>query len=347
MFYRFSSGALAGMLLAVLAAAPVAPARAESVAEFYKGKQITLLVGYGAGGGYDTRARVVARFMGRHIPGNPAIVVQNMPGAGSMRLANHLYNVAPRDGTALGVINEFMALNTLFKVQKTEFDGLKFTWLGSLRKDPSICFAWHDSGIKTLDDLKTREFIVGASGTGSLSYILPITMKRFLGAKIKAIPGYKGSKGVMLAIEQGEVQGMCGLPWQSLKSLRPDWVSEAKVTVIGQMGVAKDPDLPDIPFMVDLAEDEDDKAAWKLIFATKAMANPFVAPPGLPEDRKQALRRAFDATVRDPDFLPEAEKLKMVIRPSTGEEIDVLLEQIYAAPAQIVDLAAEVLQTQK
>jgi tripartite-type tricarboxylate transporter receptor subunit TctC len=285
--------------------------------------------------------------MRRYIPGNPEIVVQNMPGAGSKRLANHLYNVAPRDGTALGVINESMATNTLFKVQGTEFDGLKFTWLGSLLKDPSICFAWQGTDIETMDDLMTREFVVGATGTGSPSYILPTSMKRFLGVKIKVIPGYKGSKGVQLAIEQGEVQGMCGLAWQSLNSVKPDWVSEGKITVIGQMGLAKDPTLPEVPLMVDMVEDENSKAAWKLLFANREMGNPFAAPPGLPEDRKQALRRAFDATVRDPEFLAEAEKLRMVIRPSAGEEIDALLEQTYAAPGHIVDLAAEVLEPPK
>jgi tripartite-type tricarboxylate transporter receptor subunit TctC len=336
------------MIISVLFAIMITgEAGADSVTDFYKGKRITLLVGYGPGGGFDTRARIVGKFMGRHIPGNPEIVVQNMPGAGTKRLANHLYNVAPRDGTVFGVINEAMATNTLFKVEGTEFDGLKFTWLGSLLKDPSICFAWHDSGIKTMDDLMTREFVVGATGTGSTSYILPTTMKRFLGTNIKAIPGYKGSKGVMLAVEQGEVQGMCGLTWQTLNTFKPDWVSEGKVTVIGQMGLGKDPDLPDVPLMLDMVKDEDNKAAWKLLFANRAMGNPYVAPPGLPADRKQALRRAFDATVHDPEFLAEAEKLKMVIRPSAGEEIDALLEQTYAAPGHVVDLATEVLETQK
>lgn len=322
-------------------------ASAGSVADFYRGKQLTLLVGYSPGGGFDTRARVLAEFMERHIPGKPEIIVQNMPGAGSKKLANHLYNVAPRDGTVFGVVNETMATNPLFEVPGTDFDALKFTWLGSLLKDPSICFAWHDSGVETMDDLMEKEFIVGATGTGSTSYILPNTMNRFLGTKVKAIPGYKGSNGVYLAIERGEVQGMCGLTWQSLKAVRPEWVSKEKVTIIGQMGLAKDPNLPDIPLMLDMVENADDKAAWKLLFANRSMANPYVAPPGLPKDRKLALRRAFSATMRDPDFIAETKRLGMIIRPSTGEEIDALLARTYEAPDEVVDLAIDVLDIPK
>ncbi len=334
------------MIISVLFAIMITgEARADSVADFYKGERITLTVGYSAGGGFDTRARLVARFMGRYIPGNPDIVVQNMPGAGSKRLANHLYNVAPRDGTVIGSFNQTMATDNLFKVPGTEFDGRKFLWLGSLLKSPAICFAWKGSGIETMADLKSKKFIVGATGTGAPTYILPVTMNHFLGTQIEVIPGYKGSNGVMLAIEQREVQGICGTNWDSLVATKPDWISEGKVTIIGQMGLAKDPALPDVPLMLDLVEDENDKAAWKLLFVNRSMANPFAAPPGLPEDRIQALRRAFDATVRDPEFLAEAEKLRMSIRPNTGEEIDALLEQVYAAPAHVVDMAVEALAT--
>lgn len=343
MWSRLRGGLAALILAALFAVAVSAVVRAESVAEFYKGKQVTLLVGYSPGGGFDARARVVARFMGRHIPGNPEIVVQNMPGAGSKRLANYLYNAAPKDGSVFGIINETMATNPLFKVPGTEFDALKFAWLGSLLKDPSICFAWHDSGIESMDDLLTKEFIVGATGTGSTSYILPVTMNKFLGTKVKAIPGYKGSKGIYLAVEQGEVHGMCGLTWQTLKSIKSDWISEGKIRVIGQMGLEKDANLPDVPLMSDMAKNADAKAAWQLIFANRQMANPYVAPPGLPEDRKRALRLAFDATMKDPEFLSEMKDLGTVIDPSSGEEIDALLARVYAEPNNVVGLAIDTL----
>lgn len=346
MMTRMKVGFRAVVFAVVAVAAMNGEVKADAVADFYSGKQVTLLVGYGPGGGFDTRARLIAKFMGRHIPGNPGIIVQNMPGAGSKRLANHLYKVAPKDGTVFGVINEAMATNPLFGVEGTQFDALKFTWLGSLVKDPSICFAMQGSGIKTMDDLTTREFIVGATGTGSTSYILPTTMNQFLGAKIKIIVGYKGTSEITLAAERGEVHGMCGLTWQNLNALKPDWVPDGKATVIGQMGQAKDPALPDVPLMLDLVKDKDDRATWKLLFANREMGNPYVAPPGLPADRKQALRRAFDATVRDPEFIAEAAKSGMALSPNTGEEIDALLKQTYVASAQVVDMAIEVLSSQ-
>ena len=252
-----------------LIAAFVIPTAAVSqdVANFYRGKQVRLLIGYSAGGGYDTYARILARHIGKHIPGNPTVVPQNMPGAGSLTLTNFLYNVAPKDGTVFGTIARGMAMEPLLGGDGTQFDATKLSWIGSLNNEVSICASWHTSNVKTMEDLKTMQLIVGGTGSGADTDTYPIVMSNLLDANIKLISGYPGGNDILLAMERGEVDGRCGWSWSSVVSRRGDWLKENKINVLVQMALQKHPDLPDVPLVMDLADNEDEEMAMKLISA--------------------------------------------------------------------------------
>ncbi len=341
MISKYTLRLVAGLFALAIAFGAAGNASAESVAEFYKGKKITLYVGFSAGGAFDIRARILARHLPRHIPGNPKVVVQNMPGAGSMKLANYIFNTAPRDGTEIAGISEAMSMNTLFKTPGTKFNAIEFTWLGSLVKDPATCAVWHKAKVKSFADLYETEFIVGATGAGSTTNVFPLAVKNLLGVKIRPITGYQGSQNILLAIESGEVDGICGLPLQSLKKQRPEWLKDGKLKIIAQLGLSKDPEIADAPLVLEFAKDKESREALELVFGSKALGNPYIAPPGIPADRREALRRAYDATVADPAFLADAAKAKIKVRPGKGEEIDALLARFYSAPEQVVARAAK------
>lgn len=331
--------------VALLAFVPLSAAKSQSVADFYAGKSIELLIGYSPGGGYDTYARTIARHMGKHIPGNPNIVPKNMPGAGSLKLTNFLYNVAPKDGTTFGTIGRGIPMEPLLGGKGTQFEAQSFNWIGSANNEVSICASWHETGIESFDDLMTKELVVGGTGSGADTDTFPLLVKNLFGAKLKLISGYPGGNDILLAMERGEVGGRCGWSWSSVKSRRMDWIREGKVNVLLQMSLAKHPDLPDVPLIMDLAKTDEQRQILKLMFARQVMGRPYVAPPGVPGERVAALRKAFMDTMNDPEFLAEAEKAKLEITPVSGDELDALIKEIYAAPKEIAEKAATASQT--
>jgi tripartite-type tricarboxylate transporter receptor subunit TctC len=327
----------ASTLVALLPALVLpAPAHPEPVADFYRGRSITLVIGYSAGGGYDAYGRVLARHLGKHIPGNPAIVAQNMPGAGSLRSANYLYNVAPKDGTVIGHFSRGMAMEPLIGTSATQFDARKFTWLGSGTDEVSVCVIWHASRVKTWNDMLTIPFTVGGEGTGSDPDIFSAVVRNVFGVKLKLVSGYPGTAEVALAIERGEVDGRCGWSWSSLKLTKPDWIAGKRVTLVTQLALKKSPELPDVPLIFDFATTERQRQILKLMLSRQSMARPFAAPPDLPEDRKAALRTAFDRTMVDAEFLAEAKQRGLEVNPVSGAEIDKLVSELYSTPADIV-----------
>lgn len=328
---------LAGLLTA-------APATADAVSDFYDGKQIKLLIGYSAGGGYDTYARMLARHMGKHIPGNPTIVPQNMPGAGSLKLANYIYNVAPKDGTVFGTIGRGIPMDPMLGGKGAQFKADNFTWLGSLNNEVSICASWHTSKVKTVKDLKTTQLIVGGTGAGADTDTFPIVMTNMFGSKIKLISGYPGGNDVLLAMERGELDGRCGWSWSSVKSRRGAWLKEKKINILLQMSLHKHADMPDVPLVMDMAESDDDKKALELIFARQVMGRPYLAPPEVPADRAAALRKAFDATAADPAFIADMDKAKLELNPVTGAEVEGIIKRIYASPKHIVARASDAIK---
>src|SRR5215472_16468433 len=302
---------LAGALLAALCAAP---ALAQSPAEFYKGRTIELDIGLSVGGAYDAYARMLARHMGRHIPGNPAIVPKTVEGAGSMRLANSLYNAAPRDGTTFGIINRSTPFEPIFANKGAQFDATRFGWIGSANNEVSVCVAWHTSGIASFEDARARELVVGATGPSADTYQFPKIANAVLGTKFKIVTGYPGGNDIDLEMERGEVQGRCGWSWTSVKATHPTWLPQKKINILFQMGLDKHPDLPGTPLIIDLARNDEERAIFKLIFGRQVMAWPFTAPPGVPAERVGVLRKAFMDTVADKDFLADAAKGNFEVR---------------------------------
>ena len=316
----------------------VADAHAQdAVASFYRGKTITIGVGFTAGGGYDLHARTLARHMGRHIPGNPNIVVKNVPGAAGLVLANQLYNTAAQDGTDIATFDRAIPLEPLVAPERARFDSLKFNWIGSTDNDVSTCFSWHASPVKTFDDVLRRELVVGGTGTGGNASFYPKVLNAVLGAKFKVVPGYPGSAQVMLAMERGEVEGFCSMGFVTLEFTRPDWVRDKKVNQLVQLGITKNKNHLDVPLALDLAKTEADKQAIEFVVSPNLFARPFMAPPGVPAERVQALRRAFNATFDDRDYLAEAEQRKMQVLLVKGEEIDAVLKRIFGMPRSVMD----------
>jgi tripartite-type tricarboxylate transporter receptor subunit TctC len=334
-------GGLAGALLALLSGSAC---RAQTPAEFYKGRTIELDIGLSVGGAYDAYARILARSMGKHLAGNPAIVPKNMEGAGSMRLANYLYNAAPRDGTSFGTINRGTPFEPLLANKGAQFDATRYNWIGSTNNEVSVCVAWSTSGIATFEDAKIHELVVGATGPSADTYQFPKITNAVLGTKFKIVTGYPGGNDVDLAMERGEVQGRCGWSWTSVKGLHQAWLDQGKLDILYQMGLSKHRDLPAVPLIIDLAKTDEERAILRLIFARQVMAWPFLAPPGVPGDRIEALRTAFMATMQDKDFLAEADKAGLEVTPVTGSDIQKLVQDVYATPAAIAGKAAELLR---
>jgi tripartite-type tricarboxylate transporter receptor subunit TctC len=328
------AGLASGLIALVLAHA--ANARADAVADFYRGRSITLTIGYSAGGGYDAYGRVLARHLSKHIPGRPLVIVQNMPGAGSLRAANFLYNVAPKDGTAIGHFSRGMAMEPLIGTSATQFDARRFAWLGSGTDEVSICTTWHTSAVKTWNDMLTIPFTVGGEGSGSDPDIFSAVMRNAFGVKLKLVSGYPGSAEVALAIERGEVDGRCGWSWSSLKLLKPDWIANRQINIITQLALKKSPELPDVPLIFDFATTDRQRQILKLVLSRQSMARPFAAPPDLPADRKAALRTAFDRTLADPEFVAEARQRGLEVNPVSGAEIDRLVDELYRTAPDII-----------
>jgi len=333
-------------VVAALALVAILPsiARAQSVEEFYKGKTISLIVGFSVGGGYDLYARHLARFMGDHIPGKPTIVTQNMAGAGSLRAANFLYSAAPKDGTAIGTFSRTTGINPLLESGLT-YDGTKFAWLGSVTNDVSTCVTWNTSAVKTWNDFLQKPVTLGGQGASSEPDIFANLYKNVFGAKIKLVSGYPGTNEITLAMERGEVEGLCGLSWSTLKTRHAQWLKDKKINILVQAALKKEPEMGDVPLVVDLTKDTEKLQILKLFLTAQEMARPFAAPPGIPEDRKAALIAAFDATMKDSQFLAESAKLNIEVNPVGGKAIDKLLAELYATPKDVIQKASQASQT--
>jgi tripartite-type tricarboxylate transporter receptor subunit TctC len=324
--------------LAITAATP-APAQAPNLA----GKNVTMLIGFGPGGGYDLWGRVVARHIGKHLPGTPNVVPQNMPGGGSFNAANHIYTIAPKDGTVLGIIARDAPLGPLTGAAGARFDPLKITWVGTPTKETNVCIASDKAKVKTVKDLFETELIIGNTGVGTGTYSYPKALNGMIGTKFKLISGFPSSSDVFLAMERGEVDGIC----ESLDSVvgkRPDWISSKKVNVLFQGGVEPNPELKDVPFVVDLARNDEQKQAIEFLYAGQGIGRPFVAPPDLPADRLKMLRDAFNATMKDPDFIAEVKKQNLDLEPEDGEHLAALIKKIYATPKPIVEKVSELVK---
>jgi tripartite-type tricarboxylate transporter receptor subunit TctC len=317
---------------------------AQTPAEFYKGRQVTLLIGGGAGGGYDVYYRMIARFLTKHIPGNPNIVPKNMPAASGLAAASTLYTTAEKDGSVIGAFPNNVPMDPLFGNPGARYDPLKLNWIGSIGKLQNVCATWHTSPIKTIQQAREREVIVAAAGATSNTAIMPKVLNALLGTKFKTIVGYDPGSGLTLSIERGEAEGICGLSWSTMKASRPHWIRDKLLNVIVQMGLDKLPDLLDVPAALDLVSDPEKKQVLELILIRQEPGRPLALPPGVPPDRVAALRKAFDDTLKDPEFVAEAEKAQLEIEPLNARQIDELLAKAYAAPKPIVREATELVE---
>ena len=324
-----------GLFAALLAHAP--RTEAQTVADFYRGKAVNLIVGYSAGGGYDTYARILARHMGKHIPGNPTIVVQNAPGAGSMRAANTIYNVAPKDGTAFGMFGRGIALEPLIGTSPAQFDATKFLWLGSGTEEAAVVVIRAEAGIKTWADMLAKPFTVGGEGTGSDPDVYALMLKNVFGVKLRLVSGYPGTTEMALAVERGEVDGRASWSWTSLKSLKADWIAQKRVDMPVQLNAHSSPDLSSVPLIGAFAKTERQRQIMNLVISRQVMGRPFMAPPGLPPDRAMALRTAFDATMKDSEFVAEATARGQEVNPVSGVALDKLVAELYATPKDVVE----------
>jgi tripartite-type tricarboxylate transporter receptor subunit TctC len=313
-------------------------AGAEGVADFYRGRNVILVIGFSAGGGYDLYARLLARHLGRYIPGQPNVVAQNREGAGSERATLYLYNAAPKDGSVIGTFSRSMAVAPL--LANAPFDATKFSWLGSISSDVSVCMMWHTSAIKTFDDMLVKPFTVGGLGKDADPDIFAMVLRNMFGAKLKLVSGYPGTNDGTLAMERGEVNGMCGISWSTAKARHADWMKAGKVNLPVQFGLRKEADIPDVPAVIDLAKSEEQARMIRVILAGQAIARPYAAPPGIPDDRRRALIAAFDATMMDPEFRSDAGKLQADVSPVSAGEIERLLADVYATPKDIIAKAA-------
>ena len=327
--------------VALLALGPPSVGRAQSPAAFYKGKTVDLYIGYSAGGGYDVYARALARHMGRFIPGNPTILAKNMPGAGSLVLANWLYNVAPKDGTAFGIIGRGTAFDPLLGSTKAQFDAGKFNWIGSMNDEVSVCVAWHTTGITTLEQVERKELTVGGSGPVADTDQFPKVLNATIGTKFKLVTGYPGGNDIDLAMERGEVMGRCGWSWSSVIATHKNWIDDRKINVLVQLSLSKHADLPHVPLIMDFAKTEEQKQIFKLVFARQPMGRPFLAPPGIPAERVAVLRKAFIDTMKNGEFLAEAEKMQLEINPVSGDAVQKIVQEVYRTPKAVAAAVAQ------
>jgi tripartite-type tricarboxylate transporter receptor subunit TctC len=333
---RYRGGLAALAFLCIFLIAP--PGNAQTVADFYAGRTITVYIGFSPGGAYDIYARQLARFMGSHLPGHPTLVPQNMAGAGGLALANFLYNIAAKDGTAIGTFSRGL-LTTPLLGTGARYDSTKFFWLGSIAAETDLCAVWSSSPIATWDDMMRKDFVMGGTGPSADSDNYSYLLKNMFGAKLKLVSGYPGGNELNLAMQRGEIDGRCGWSWSAIKSTSLSWVDEKKMKLLVQMGPSKEPELPDVPWIMDFVTNDRDRQILDLLLARQTAAWPFLAPPGLPEDRKAALRQGFDDTMRDPRFLAETRSSGLIVNPVDGAKIDALIAELYRLPKDVVDAA--------
>lgn len=335
----------ARVALALLIACVATGAYAQDdVAAFYKGKTIRMMVGTAPGSGVDLIGRLVARHIQHHIPGSPAVVVQNSPGAGSLQMANALYNTAPRDGTVMGAPLNGMPTGPLLNPKASRFDPTKLIWIGSMYRSNNVAFVWHTAPVQTLEQLKTQELLVGSAGPGSGSYDLSMLSREVLGLKFKLIRGYEGTNAINIAMERGEINAQI-VGWDSLMAGRPNWVRDKQITIIGHYSLEDPPELRPYPRIADLAATQADRQALRLVLARQAHGRPYFLPPEVPPDRVEALRRAFDATMKDAAFAAEAKSMKVDVSPMTGEEVQDLVAQVHnTTPPNVVERVRRIME---
>jgi tripartite-type tricarboxylate transporter receptor subunit TctC len=327
--FRAALPALVASLLTTSSVGAESVGDKTSVADFYKNKNIDLYIGFSVGGVYDVNARLLSRFMGRYIPGNPTFVPRQMTGAGSLTLASWLYQAAPKDGSAIGTFARGIAFNPLIGQPAGAIEAIKFNWLGSTNDEVSICAARRESGVTKFDQVFERELVVGSTGGSGDDDQLPRLVNGVLGTKFRIVRGFPGGAEIKLAMLRGEVSGRCGWSWSSVKATEAEWLKEGSISILVQLSLRRHPDLPDVPLITDYAKTEEARQIFKVALARQAMAWPFAAPPGAPDERVAALRQAFDATLRDPEYLAEAEKLNLEITPVSGERIQSLIADVY------------------
>ena len=340
----FKTSHVTALSLALAAMLFAAPAGADPVADFYRGKTLSMVTGVSVGGDYDRRARLIARHMGRHLPGNPTIVASNMPGGGGLVAANWLAGVAPKDGTVLLMIAQNLPLVQAIGTPSAKYDVRKFFWLGNTTDTPNVINSWHTTGVRTVQDVMQRELVVGATGIGSGSFYYPAALNKLAGTKFKIVSGYPGGNEANLAMERGEIGGRGSNSWASWKSTRPHWLADKKITMLVQIALKRHPELKDVPTMQDLAKNDTDAKVLTFLSADTAIARAVVTTPGVPAARVAALRSAFAATMKDPAFIAEATKMKMDLSIATGEEAQAIAASVVSTPAEVVARAKAILQ---
>jgi tripartite-type tricarboxylate transporter receptor subunit TctC len=325
-------------------------ASAQPVADFYSGKQIQMLIGSGAGAGFDAYARLVARHLGKHIPGHPTVVPMNKPGAGGLTMTNALVNVGPTDGSAIGAPQSSAPVEGLLHLLSrggaaAKFDATKLNWIGSASQDVFVLFDWHTARPKTFSDLMSTEMLLGSSGPNTDGSLIAIALNKLLGTRIKLVTGYNVSSAEMLAMERGELDGNA-MAYASVSTMRPDWIRDGKIRFLAQMGMKPHPDLKGVPFVLDLVKSPEDRKVLELIFAKYQFGRPYFVPPGVPADRVAALRAAFDATMKDPELLADAEKMRLEINPVSGTDVQAMIEKLYRTPEPLARRTRDILNTQ-
>jgi tripartite-type tricarboxylate transporter receptor subunit TctC len=331
--------------IAAVAALLASPAAlAQSAEEFYKSHPVTIMVGFNVGNIYDTVMRAVARHIGKHIPGNPTVIPVNRPGAGSLAAANQVFNTSPRDGTVLGVFNRSIPTEPLLGSNSAaKFDATKFTWIGNVGNEVSVCVSRKQADARTWNDFITKPLQVAATSTSADTGVYPLLLNNMFGARLKLVTGYQGGADMTLALERGEVDGRCGWSLGGIKTARPSWLKDGPINIPVQLGLHGSPDLASIPLIMDMATNEQQRRTLKLIMSRQQLAYAFAAPPDLPDDRTQALRAGFDRTMKDPEFLAEAEKMGIEVSAMPGSEVDRLMKDIYDTPADLVAEARRVI----
>jgi tripartite-type tricarboxylate transporter receptor subunit TctC len=340
------SGAIRAMLILSMVAATVGlcgPSLAQKVD--FSGQKITLAIATPPGGGYDLYGRLVGRFLGAHLPGNPTVVPQNMPGAGSLIAANWLYNVAPRDGTAIGIMPSATAFENLLGNTSARFDARRFSWLVSLNDYTAVVAVWHAAPFRTAADLFTKELLVGASGAASDVTVWPLLLNALIATKTRTVRGYPGTAGITLAMERGEVQGVIGDDWASLKANKGDWLRDRKIRILMQLTAARHPDLPDVPLAGEFATSESNRRVLDLFVERQQYGRPFLAPPGTPPAIVAAYRAAFARVAEDAEFIREANAARLIIKIASGDEVMARVNRIYDNPKPIIDEATALLRS--
>lgn len=312
------------------------PAAADAVSDFYKDRSVTLIAGYSAGGGFDLYARTLANHLGKHIPGQPRVIVQNMPGAGSTRAASHLYNVAPKDGTVIALVRA-PVIEPLVGTGGGAFEATKFTWLGSGSSDLTVCALLGNPNVKTMADAAQHQFTLGGLGPGSDEDMYAKILKKLLALKIQLVTGYPGGAEMILAVERGELDGRCGWAYSSIKISKPNWIAEKKIKVLNVLALERSPELPDVPAIMEFAKTERQKQIFRFVLNAQTLGRPFAAPPNIPADRAAALRKAFDNTMADPALLSDMKARKLDVEHIGWKTIDALLGDLYATPKDIVE----------